>query len=140
MMNTPIHRLAAVVVAIAIAATSTFAATTPTPPAANTAASEPITGLAGRPDAVGQEMLGGAYPNPRAGIAFHTPLNCVQLKTTGEEIARFANEKAGWEIVCTRSSAQQPMPLIGGGKDGPKMGLLEVVAARLKQANPGAEI
>jgi hypothetical protein len=139
-MNTPTHRLAAVVVAIAIAATSTFAATTPTPPAANAAAPEPITGLAGRPDAVGQEMLGGAYQNPRAGIAFHTPLNCVQLKTTGEEIARFANEKAGWEIVCTRSSAQQPMPLIGGGKNAPKMGLLDVVAARLKQANPGAEI
>jgi hypothetical protein len=135
------NRLAAVVLALA---TTTFAATAPNPPAAgaNAAAAtpEPITGLAGRPDVVGQEMLGGAYQNPRAGIAFHTPLNCVQLKTTGEEIARFANEKAGWEIVCTRSSAQQPMPLVGGGKNAPKMGLLDVVAARLKQANPGADI
>ena len=141
MMKTPMNRLAAVVLALA---TTTFAATAPNPPAAgaNAAAAtpEPITGLAGRPDVVGQEMLGGAYQNPRAGIAFHTPLNCVQLKTTGEEIARFANEKAGWEIVCTRSSAQQPMPLVGGGKNAPKMGLLDVVAARLKQANPGADI
>jgi hypothetical protein len=139
MMNTPMRCLAAVVF-LTLATTASAAAATPSPPAANGASPEPISGLAGRPDVVGQEMLGGAYQNPRAGIAFHTPLNCVQLKTTGDEIARFANEKAGWEIICTRSSAQQPMPLSGGGKDGPKMGLLEVVAARLKQANPGADI
>ena len=145
MMNTLSNRLAAVVAAVAITLAATtitsLAAPAPNPPAAaNAPAPEPIAGLQGRPDTVGQEMLGGAYQNPRAGIAFHTPLNCVQLKTTGDEIARFANEKLGWEIVCTRSSAQQPMPLIGGAKDGPKMGLLEVVAARLKQANPGVDI
>jgi hypothetical protein len=133
MIKTPKTLLALIATAAIVLPSSTFAATAPNPP-------EPITGLQGRPDVVGEEMLGGAYQNPRAGIAFHTPINCVQLKTTGDQIARFANEKAGWEITCTRSSASQPMPLTGGAKDGPKLGLLDVVAARLKQTSPGVDI
>src|SRR5262249_37733644 len=54
------------------------------------------------------------------------------------EIVRFVNEPRQWELVAVRSSSSQPMPLSGGA--GKKMGVLEVLAARLKQVNPGMEV
>lgn len=135
MMQTSTRSLCLAVAAlITIApATSSLAASTPEPP-------QPIAGLQGRPDVAGEEMLGGSYQNPAAGIAFRTAANCVQVKKSDEQIARFVNEKAGWEITCLRNSSSQPMPLTGGGAGGPKLGLLEVVVARLKQGNPGVDI
>ena len=100
---------------------------------------EPVPGLQGRPDIVGEELLGGTFQNPQAGIAFRTPVNCVQVKPIGDQIARFTNEKAGWELTCTRSSSLEPMPLTA--KEGEaRLGLLEIIAARLKQSNPGVDI
>ncbi|MEO6435336.1 MAG: hypothetical protein ABIP55_06190, partial [Tepidisphaeraceae bacterium] len=87
------------------------------------------------------------------------PGNTKQVKSQGEEIARFVNEKRKWELVAIRSASSQPLPLTGatpGAHAAPqtkdeigkgvkpiaseKFGLLEVVAARLKQSNPGVEI
>jgi hypothetical protein len=104
---------------------------------------EPIASLAGRPDVEGSELLGGKYENPAAGIAFQTPSNCKQVKGTGgDEIVRFVNEQRKWDLVASKSSSAEPMPLTAA--DDPsgrtKMGLLEVIAARLKQVNPGIEI
>lgn len=98
----------------------------------------PLSALEGRPDVVGGELLGGTFQSTTAGIAFRTPANLAQVKSQGEEIARFQNEKKQWELIVTRSSSDQPMPLAGGA--GAKMGLLEVVAARLKQNNPGIDV
>jgi len=53
---------------------------------------EPIPALAGRPDVEGQELLGGKYENPIAGISFQTPVNCKQVKGGGgDEVVRFVN-------------------------------------------------
>ena len=138
MMHTPMRTFCLVVAAAAAIAfgpspLGAAVAPAPEPP-------QPLSGLQGRPDAVGEEMLGGSYQNPGAGIAFRTPLNCVQVKKTDDQIARFVNEKAGWEIICLRNSSSTPMPLTAGGGNGPKLGLLEVIAARLKQSNPGVDI
>ncbi|MEA2711605.1 MAG: hypothetical protein QOF78_4206, partial [Phycisphaerales bacterium] len=135
MNRTPMRTFAlsvVVIAAVALVPVTLSAATAPQPPAA-------LPALQGRPDIVGEEMLGGTFQSPLAGIAFRTPANCVQVKAAPEQVARFLNEKAGWEIICQRNSSAQPMPLMGG-KDGPKLGLLEVVAARLKQANPSVDI
>ena len=126
-----------------ILTTAPLARAADAPPSAPPAVTpEPLPGLQGRPDAVGEELLAGTYQNPLAGIAFRTPVNCIQVKTAGgDQIARFVNEKAGWEILCTRNSSDHPMPLLGGkGEDKPKLGLLDAVAARLKQTNPGVDI
>jgi hypothetical protein len=134
--------------------------TTPPPASAQKPDSLPL--LEGRPDALSapEELLGGGmYQNPLAGIAFRTPGNCKQVKSQGEEIARFVNENRKWELVATRSSSSQPLPLTGAapgahaapqGKDDAargarpaepeKFGLIEVLAARLKQSSPGIEL
>ena len=99
---------------------------------------EPLSVLQGRPDAEGEELLGGNYTNPYAGIAFRTPANCKQVKADPSEIVRFVNEQRNWQLIAIRSSSTQPLPLSGGADK--KMGLLDVLAARLKQTNPGIEI
>ena len=99
---------------------------------------EIIPGLQARPDAEGEELLGGNYTNPFAGIAFRTPANCKQVKPDPSEIVRFVNEARNWELVAIRSSSTQPLPLSGAAEK--KMGLLEVLAARVKQTNPGIDI
>jgi hypothetical protein len=124
--------------------------------------------LQGRPDAIAEEgdlLLGGMYQNPMAGIAFRTPVNSRQVKAQGEEIARFVNEQRKWELVVTRATSGQPLPLtglapgahaaptqrsvppgdniVGTGPNSPepgKFGLLEVLSARLKQQHPRIEI
>jgi hypothetical protein len=142
-------KIPATLLALALALTTTTALSaaapesTPPPPSRPLPLTpEPLPGLQGRPDAVGEELLAGTYQNPLAGIAFRTPVNCLQVKAAGgDQIARFVNEKAGWEIICTRNSSDRPMPLVGGGGEGmPKLGLLDAVAARLKQANPGVDL
>src|SRR5438093_1005367 len=76
---------------------------------------EPLASLAGRPDAEGQELLGGKYENPSAGIAFATPSNCKQIKGNGsDEIVRFINEQRNWDLVATKSTSAEPMPLSAG--------------------------
>jgi hypothetical protein len=148
-MNRTIHRLCFVAV---VSAGAFAAAQAPAPARADAADKpDPITALQGRPDVQGEEMLGGTFQNPLAGIAFRTPVNCVQVKSVGDEIARFANEKGGWELTATRSSSSQPMPLTGRAPESAPttrenaalqrpLGLLEVIAARIKQSNPSAEI
>jgi hypothetical protein len=132
-------------------ASGVFAQTEPTKPDA-------VTAVQGRPDAVGEELLGGTFQSPVAGIAFHVPAGCTQAKATADQVARFVNEKTGWELICTRNSSAQPMPLVGRSLDTPaatgaktpeeiarqeaknKVGLLNVVAGRLKQTHPGADV
>jgi hypothetical protein len=97
---------------------------------------QPPAALTGRPDVVGEELLGGTYQNALAGIAFRVPGSCAQVPKTGEEVARFANADKSWEMVVTRTAIGQPMPL----SDEKKMGLLEVMSARLKQTNPGLDL
>jgi hypothetical protein len=142
--------------ALATAAASSFAQADAARDAANP---DPIPALAGRPDVLGEELLGGTFQNPVAGIAFRTPAGCTQVKASADQIARFTNEKSGWEVICTRNSSDRPMPLAGRAVGQPlattrnaskaeaekvvelnKVGLLDVVAARLKQTNPGIEI
>jgi hypothetical protein len=97
---------------------------------------QPPAALTGRPDVVGEELLGGTYQNAIAGIAFRVPGSCAQTPKIGDEVARFANADKSWEMIVTRTAIGQPMPL----SDEKKMGLLEVVAARLKQNNPGLDL
>jgi hypothetical protein len=108
------------------------------PAFAQDAKPEPVPSLAGRPDADADELLGGNYQNPTAGIAFRTPSNCKQVKGNADEIVRFVNEQRHWEVIASRGTAAEPLPLIGDGKG--KLGLLEVVVARLKQSNPTIEV
>ena len=111
--------------------------------ASEPSAPEPIAALAGRPDAEGQELLGGKYENPAAGIAFLTPTNCKQIKGNGgDEIVRFVNEQRKWELAAVKSTSAEPLPLTAGDDAAAKgrMGLLELSAARLKQASPTIEI
>ena len=129
-----------VVLSVVLTATATMSR-------AQDAKPEPLPALQGRPDAEGEELLGGNYQNPVAGIAFRTPSNCKQVKGNADEIVRFVNEQRNWELIATRSTAAEPLPLIsdgaaGGGAAGAggKLGLLDVVAARLKQSNPSIEI
>lgn len=84
-----------------------------------------------------EDLLGGSFQAPMAGIAFRVPGSCQQIPKTGDEIARFANAEKTWEMVVSKTTIGQPLPLTGDGK---KLGLLEVVAARLKQASQGVEI
>ena len=99
---------------------------------------EPLDVLSGRPDAAGEELLGGTFQNPIAGIAFRVPASCNPIpKVAAEEIARFANEDRSWELVVSKATSAQPIEL---SADAPKMGLLEVIGARLKQNNPSIEI
>ncbi len=130
----------AVVALLALSAQS-FAQTPPKAPEPDASASkpEPLSVLQGRPDAEGEELLGGNYTNPFAGIGFRTPANCKQVKSDPSEIVRFVNEQRNWELVAMRSSSSQPLPL-SGGADKKKMGLLEALAGRLKQTNPGIEM
>ena len=96
-----------------------------------------ISALRGRPDTVNDLMLGGTFQDPLAGIAFRVPAGCNQVAKGGEEIARFANAPKTWLMIVSKSSSGQPIELTATA---PKMGLLEVIAARLKQSNPGIEI
>src|SRR5688572_15315005 len=75
MIQTPMRNLSLAAVALFVFASALAAATTPEPPT-------PLGGLQGRPDVIGEEMLGGTFQNPLAGIAFRTPVNCVQVKAT----------------------------------------------------------
>jgi hypothetical protein len=95
-----------------------------------------VPGLAGRPDVVGEELLGGTFQNPTAGIAFRVPHNCQPSPKSGDEIARFASADKSWEMIVDKSSTSTPLPL----SDEKKLGLLEVIAARLKQSNPATNI
>src|SRR5688572_27438338 len=122
MRTAPTKFLTLAVATAAIVSTFTNVSTTQAAVApAAPDAPQPLPALDGRPDVVGQEMLGGTFQSPMAGIAFRTPINCVQVKASADQIARFANEKGGWEIICTRNSSNDPMPLLGGGQDGPKL-------------------
>jgi len=95
MIKTPTNLLA---LALFFVATSAVRAADPAAPLAP-ATPEPIPALANRPDVLGEQLLGGRYSNPLAGIAFGTPANCVQVKAAGgDQIARFTNEKAGWDV------------------------------------------
>ena len=164
MIKTPVIVLALVL--LTAAARGADAPPAPAPPTTP----EPIPGLAGRPDAVGQELLAGIYQNPLAGIAFRVPVNFLQAKTVaGDQIARFINERDGSEIICTRSSSDRPMPLTGANPrefrekfaqwqkaqedakrekrtftekppEAKEAGLVEVVALQLANRNPGVEI
>ena len=106
---------------------------------------QPLEILSGRPDATGEELLGGTYQNPLAGIAFRIPSACDQVAKVGsDEVARFASTDRWWEMVVTKATSAQPLPLSEqppAKEDEPrKLGLLEVVAARLRQSNPSIEI
>lgn len=110
-------------------------------PASAQQQSEPLEILKTRPDAAGEALLGGTFQNPLAGIAFRVPAPCKPMqKGGGDEIARFASDDKAWELVVTKATSAQPLPLTGEGDANNKLGLLEVTAARLKQSNPGIEI
>jgi hypothetical protein len=98
---------------------------------------ESLNVLTGRPDVQGEELLGGTFQNAMAGIAFRVPASCQQIHKVEDEIARFASADKSWEMVVTRQSSAQPLALSGDEK---RMGLLEVVAARLKQSHPNIEM
>ncbi len=131
----PARIAVAVVLAVSTAAlaqaTQPSADASPKPDALNV--------LSGRPDAAGDQLLGGTFHNPLAGIAFRVPgaVQQVGKEGAGDEIARFANEKKTWELIVTKTTTAQPMALSGNEK---KFGLLETIAARLKQGNPGIDI
>src|SRR5687767_2115268 len=61
--------------------------------------------LSGRPDTASEELLGGTFQNPLAGIAFRVPAACKPAPKSGlDEIARFASDDKSWEMVVTKSS------------------------------------
>jgi hypothetical protein len=138
-----------------LAAAPVVAANPPSEPAAPAGADKPqaIEALKGRPD-LPSELLGGTFQNPLAGIAFQVPAGLEQLTKSaqGDVVARFARADKTWELNVTRTSTAQPLPLSGGkvkeqpaaqGENPasePAPGLLEIVAARLKQANPGIDV
>ncbi len=97
---------------------------------------DPISVLKGRPDVTNDLMLGGSFQDPLAGVAFRVPAGCAQVRKAGDEIARFANDAQTWLLIVNKSASAQPLELTAAA---PKMGLLEIVAARLKQSNPGIE-
>src|SRR5262245_42126019 len=133
---TPMKLLKHCIAAVCIAALAQ------TSPAQDTAAAksepEPLEILKGRPDAAGEQLLGGTFRNALAGIALQVPKSCNPVpKTAPDEIVRFASDDKTWEMAVSKTSSAQPMSLTEAA---PKMGLLEVTAARLKQTNPGIEI
>ena len=117
----------------ALVITPAIAQATPAPPPAPSTA--PVVSIA--PYATHEELLGASFQSPLDGIAFRVPGSCQQVPKAGDEIARFANPEKTWEMTVSRSTSSQPMALTG---EASKMGLLEVVAARLKQASPSIEI
>lgn len=163
----------AALMAVLVLVPSGLAQTAPSVPLGGTPARKPdaLPLLTGRPDALSKDDLrsSGMYQNPLAGIAFRTPAGLREVKGQGEEIARFVNQDQRWELVVTRATSAQPLPLTGAapgahaaptvprpsknGEDGVgvgaaatqsseplQFGLLETLAARLKQSNPGVEI
>ena len=134
------HVIKAAGIAVALSlviSSSAFAQATQ--PSADASKPDALNVLQGRPDAAGDQLLGGTFHNPLAGIAFRVPgaVQQVGKEGAGDEIARFANEKKTWELIVTKTTIAQPMPLSGNEK---KFGLLETIAARLKQGNPGIDI
>ncbi|HYO10364.1 MAG TPA: hypothetical protein VER17_15450, partial [Tepidisphaeraceae bacterium] len=109
--------------------------------------------LKNRTDATSEALLGGTFHNALAGVAFQVPSRVQQVSkaSVGEEVARFASADKAWELVVNKASTGQPLPLTGGAPKDRKdakapasqpsqLGLMEVVAARLKQNNPGVDI
>src|SRR5439155_24953186 len=123
---------------VSVAALTQFAiAQTSQPATADASKPDPLAILKNRPDTPRDTLLSGTYQNPLAGLAFRVPGSCQQIKGNGgDEIARFANNEKSWELIVTKASTAQPLPLHGDDK---KLGLLEVLAARLKQSNPAIE-
>jgi hypothetical protein len=142
-----------------VAAASAASATTPPAPAP-----EPLSILKGRPDIEESDLLGGEYASPAEGISLHTPGASVQVKARDNEVAHFTDARRGWDLVIARISPAQPVALSSGkdlhelqaeklrahsqkksgdltaaGAPSKPPGLLEIIAAQMKNANPGAE-
>ncbi len=112
------------------------------PPTSAQAAATPSTIdiLKDRPDRPAQSaLLGGHFESAAAGISFHTPIDCRQVRGNGEEIARFIDEKKSWELVAAKTVTKEPLPLTAAEKF-KSSGLLEIVVSQIRNSNPGAEI
>jgi hypothetical protein len=91
-----------------------------------------------------QSLLGQAYENQAAGIAFRAPAGTVRVpKAPGDaELAEFYDQKRGWDFKVALSHPDQPTELTTQtAPDGTRHdGLLELTLAQVKRTNPGAEV